>query len=219
MSSSEREWVLLVECYNQGELHTVRATLEAHGMPCQVQGEHTHGILGPIQGAVALPRVMVPRGGLAAARELVEDIVGPFDASSSGDDEVDDSPYRREPPPARPDAAAPAVPSRKSYGTLVLIAILSTAPLLGLTHVYAGKSRRGGVLLLISVFAIVAYVRGTQWAPLVLIGVWLTDLIGGGLGIAEHNARVDALEAEQDDEEAGEDDEDVDAAADSESRR
>jgi len=89
------EWVTLVECNDVGELHALRAALEAHGVPCQIQGEHTHGILGSFHGSMVRSRVMVPRPGLAVARQLAEDIVGPFDERPPTDDAApDELPFR-----------------------------------------------------------------------------------------------------------------------------
>jgi len=69
--SDQDEWVRLIECNDVVELHTVRATLEARGVPCRVRGEHTHGIMGAMQGAVVRSRVEVPRWVPTVARELV----------------------------------------------------------------------------------------------------------------------------------------------------
>jgi hypothetical protein len=196
------DWVVLVECHDVGELHALRATLEAHGVPCRIHGEHTHGIMGAIHGSMVRSRVLVPRPALEVARELVTDIVGPFDEPSSvgADDDADDeSPYRQaaelapepehEAPERDPEVPAPRL---KSYGRLVLVVLLVVGPLFGLAHLYAGCNRQAGVLALFTLVAAPAAFQGASWALLLLAGIWLADIIGGALGIAEHNRRVQA---------------------------
>ncbi len=214
--TDEREWVLLVECYSAQELHLVRASLEARGVPCKIHGEQTHGVLGPIQGAVAPPRVFVPQGGLSIARELVEDIVGPFESSMEEDEDGEvGSPFRRASSTPSEDEPELPVVRRKSFAVLVLIGAMSVAPLMGLSHVYVGKTTRAGLLLLTSVLSILLMARGAGWAGLLLGGVWLADLVGGALAIAEHNRAVQALEAARPDEDEDEDeDEEADEEAD-----
>jgi uncharacterized membrane protein len=194
--SEDTEWVLLVECYNMAELHTLRATLEAHGVPCRIHGEHTHGIFGPIQGAMARSRVLVPRRALAAARELAEDIVGPFDERPEpGDDAAKESPFRTAAELEPTDAAEPPAARPKSYAVLVAVAVLMLAsmPLAGVAHLYVHRNVRGGILLVTSVFSITAFFRGAWWAPLVLNLAWIADFVGGAIGIAGHNRRINEL--------------------------
>lgn len=201
-------WVLLAECNDVAELHALRAALEARGVPCQVLGEHTHGIMGPIHGAMVRSRVLVPQPALALARQLAEDIVGPFDEATprgADDDDDDPSPFRRAAEVAEDDAddddderepEAPAL-RLKSHGRLILVALLVVAPLFGLAHVYAGKGLRAGVLALASLFAIPAALGGATWAMAVLGAVWIADLVGGAVGIAAHNRLVQAAAAKR----------------------
>lgn len=212
--SDDRQWLVLCECNNTAELHVLRATLEAHGLPCQVQGEHTHSVLGPIHGAISRPRVLVPRGGIALARELAADIVGPFDSAAPSQDEMDrGSPYRGEPKPhqdSRP--GVDATQTRKSFGVLVLGLFLVFPPFLGLTHLYAGRRVTAGILASASVVLVAS--GSNPWLAL----VWIVDVVGGGLAIASHNrqvrALVDAREAlepdddDDDDDDNGPDDDD-----------
>lgn len=206
--ADDPDWVLLVECNDLAELHTLRASLEAHGIPCQVHGEHTHGILGPIQGAMIRPRVLVPRRALVHARELAEDVVGPFDEVLAEDDAADgEAPYRvaAAPVPAERERPAPSV-RPKSYAALVLVAFVVLPPLFGVSHLYVGRNTRAGILAAISVFAIAASFHGVLWTQAVLGMVWVLDLVGGAVGIAAHNRTVKALQAADD--EGDEDDED-----------
>ena len=214
--ASEREWVLLVECYSVAELHTVRATLEARGVLCQIQGEHTHGVLGPLHSAMVPPRVCVPRAGLSLARELVEDIVGPFEQTEhDADDDAPGSPYRNVELEAPRESVEKAPPlARKSWGIIALGLFIPVLPLFGLTHLYAGKSFRAGVVLFFSVLILLVVPVGPLRALLLALA-WGTDVIGGSLAIADHNRAVKALEAatpdeEEDDEYEDDDDDDDD---------
>lgn len=191
-------WVLLMECHDVAELHALRAALEARGVPCQIHGEHTHGIMGAFNGGVARSRVLVPAPALELARTLVQDIVGPFDEQAADEpDDPEESPFRRQgertPTPAgdhEPDD--PPTPALKSYARLVLVVFLGLGPFLGLGHLYAGRNTRAGLLLLATLLATPAALSGAWWARWMLAGVWLTDVIGGALGIAAHNRRVQA---------------------------
>ena len=190
-------WVLLVECHDVAELHALRAALESRGVPCRVLGEHTHGIMGAFHGAMVRSRVLVPAPALEVARELVKDIVGPFDSSSSAEDDADDeSPFRRpaEPTPEyeREEPSTPPALRLKSYSRLLLVVFLAVGPLLGLGHLYAGRNVQAGVLALVTLFALPAALGGAAWALGALAGVWLADVVGGALGIAAHNRRVRA---------------------------
>lgn len=196
--SDDHAWVTLVECNDVGELHALRAALEAHGVPCRTEGENTHGIMGAIHGSMVRSRVLVPRRGLMVARKLAEDIVGPFDEpsppSATDDDDVDESPFRRQAEAAvegEDDEPTPPPAMRpKSYSRLVLIAFMVVAPLFGLSHVYAGRNARAGVLLLLTVVALPQALFGAAWAWWMLVGIWLADILGGAVAIAEHNREL-----------------------------
>lgn len=189
-------WVLLAECHDVAELHALRAALEARGVPCQVRGEHTQGIMGAFHGSTVNSRVLVPAPALAVARELARDIVGPFaDAPAEAEAEADESPFRRAgeaaPEGEEEREVEEAPPLRlKSYARLVMIVGLLVGPLLGLGHVYAGRNLAAGLLVLLTLFAAPAALGGAAWAQGVLAGVWLTDVIGGAVGIAAYNRRL-----------------------------
>jgi hypothetical protein len=219
--TNDSEWVLLVECNTMAELHTLRATLEARGVPCRLHGEHTHGVLGPIQGAAVRSRVLVPRRALAVARSLAEDIVGPFDEPPAADeDEAGASPFRTaaelgpddyDDEEDEHDAAQPHDPTAlaepddpdeprdpmalrpRTYAALPLIVLTGVGPLLGFSHLYLGHSLRAAMLVLVSIVAFVANLGGAEWGVVLLGLVWLVDLVGGTLGIAAHNRRLAAL--------------------------
>ena len=189
-------WVLLAECHDVAQLHALRAALEARGVPCQVRGEHTQGIMGAFHGSTVNSRVLVPAPALAVARELAQDIVGPFaDAPAEVEAEADESPFRRAgevaPEGEEEHEVDEAPPLRlKSYARLVMIVGLLVGPLLGLGHVYAGRNLAAGLLVLLTLFAAPAALGGAAWAQGVLVGVWLTDVIGGAIGIAAYNRTV-----------------------------
>lgn len=220
--ADDSEWVLLVECSTMAELHTLRATLEARGVPCRLHGEHTHGVLGPIQGAAVRSRVLVPRRALAVARSLAEDIVGPFDERPEDEaDDADASPFRTaaelapedyedeeddehdEHEGSQPTALAepdepdeprdPMALRPRTYAALPLIVLTGVGPFLGFSHLYLGHSFRAAVLVLVSIVAFVASLGGVEWGGVLLGLVWLVDLVGGTLGIAAHNRRLAAL--------------------------
>lgn len=194
-------WVLLVQCHDVAELHALRAALEARGVPCRVQGEHTHGIMGAFHGAAIRSRVLVPAPALAVARALVKDIVGPFDEQPAAADNAEgESPFRRpaelSPEHEHADEHADELEAPmlrlKSYTRLLLVVFLAVGPLLGLGHLYAGRNVRAGLLALLTLFALPGALHGAWWAQLALAGVWLADVVGGALGIAAHNRRVRA---------------------------
>jgi hypothetical protein len=212
--SDDADWVLLVECTTTAELNVLRATLEARGVPCRVHGEHTHGVLGPIQGAVARPRVLVPRRALSLARTLAEDIVGPFDERPEDDDDAPDaSPFRTsaeradedederdgddaastDEPSALAEKRGSARPLRpRSYAGLFLV-LLTGGAFFGLGHLYVRRNVRAGILASVSVFSIAACTQGAMWAVNVPIVVALVDLVGGILGVREDRRRHAAL--------------------------
>jgi hypothetical protein len=214
----DNEWVLLVECYTMAELHTVRATLEARGVPCQLHGEHTHGVLGPLQAGPMRSRVLVPRRALSLARSLVEDIVGPFDERPELDDDegAEASPFRTsaelepgdEPdgesddddegsssddPDALAERRRPLPLRPRSYKVLMLIAFMGGA-FLGLSHFYVRRTFIGGILATIAIFSLAAMARGAEWAELVLAVVWVFDIVGGLNGVYDDNRRLARLE-------------------------
>ncbi|MEZ4452675.1 MAG: DUF2007 domain-containing protein [Nannocystaceae bacterium] len=203
-------WVLLAECNDVAELHTLRAALEARGVPCRIEGEHTHGIMGPIHGAMVRSRVLVPAPALPVARALAAEVVGPFedpalDGEPDDDEEDDDaepSPFRRPGEPLSPvDDDEPPAPRRKSATRLILVALLVVGPLFGLAHLYADRPVRAGVLALLSLFSLPAAIGGAPWAQVLLVAVWIADLVGGALGVAAYNRALprssDAGEAPQ----------------------
>lgn len=194
MSESDG-WVLLVECHDVAELHALRAALEARGVPCQVRGEHTHGIMGAFHGAMVSSRVLVPAPALDVARALVKEIVGPFDDMPAEEDDADASPFRTAAeltPEHEPEQDGPPTPALKSYTRLLLVVFLVVGPFLGLCHIYAGRNVRAGLLVLVTLFAAPMALGGAVWAPWVLAGVWLADVVGGVLGVAGHNRRISA---------------------------
>ncbi|HVE87219.1 MAG TPA: DUF2007 domain-containing protein [Myxococcales bacterium] len=61
----------LTTCADSGEAGALRSRLEAEGIPCVVQGEHHHALLGSISGGIIEVRVLVPEAAVARARELL----------------------------------------------------------------------------------------------------------------------------------------------------
>ena len=188
--SKHHDFVLLAECSNMVELHSLRATLEARGIPFQIQGEHTHSFLGPIQGAMVRSRVLVPLQALPIARNLTENILGPFAEEQPEFADVDESPFRKS-AEQEADEIEPEVMVRpKSYAVLLIIGMLVVAPLFGLAHIYVHRNTRAGILALISILSIALLIRGVLWATLLLVVVWVVDLTGGAFGISAYNRAI-----------------------------
>ncbi|MCH9679883.1 MAG: DUF2007 domain-containing protein [Deltaproteobacteria bacterium] len=195
------QWVLLCECRDVAELHTVRASLEARGVPVRIVGEHTHAALGMLQGAAIAPRVLVPESALATARGLVEDIMGPFAEPLVDDSGEHDGPYRGVSGFDEGTRYTPPPPQPKSIAVISLIVLMfGIGPLLGLCHQYVGQARRGMVLAVVGIFAATVFLRGEQWAVGLLAIVWVSDVVGGVLGVLAYNAKLAASQPEDEDE-------------------
>lgn len=190
---------LVCTCRNLAEVEAVRASLEAHGIPVRVDGIHLQGMLGALPGAAIQPRVMVPAPALGLARRLAADIVGPLEGAEIDDDPGTGSPLRRAAdddetiaPEDDEDDDVPA-PRRKAVAVVVLLAAMGLA--FGLAHVYVGMTRRGVALLVVAALALVAFLAGQPLGVVVLACVWITDVIGGLIGVIGWNRRVARLTA------------------------
>lgn len=213
LASEGRRWVLLCECWDVAELHTVRACLEAHGLPVRVQGEQTHGVMGMLHGATVRSRILVPQAGLTLARELAQEVMGPFADGQNGDD-AQGSPFRREGQPTLAQRPHSRRPRRRKR--LITIGIISAAalffPITGLAHLYVARYRRGAVLLVCTLFAHGVAASESLWGISLMILLLVLDAIGGGRGVLEYNLALAqerkelGLDDEDDDEDEDEDD-------------
>ncbi|HYV47589.1 MAG TPA: DUF2007 domain-containing protein [Myxococcaceae bacterium] len=68
--------VLLTSCADSGEAGALRSRLEAEGIPCVVQGEQHHAMLGSISGGVIDVRVLVPEAAHERASTLLASWTG-----------------------------------------------------------------------------------------------------------------------------------------------
>lgn len=197
VSVDDEPYVLLCECRNVGELHLVRAALQAHGVPLRVEGEAVHGVLGAIHGAAQMPRILVPPKWLQSAREIAADIVGPFDeAPADVDDEAPGSPFREgaaeDDAQAEPDDEGP-LERPKMHGVPLLLAMLGLA--VGLGHIYARRMRTGLFLLAFAIVGVVAMIGGRPWGVVVVVAVELTDLVGALVAVTMYNRALRARSA------------------------
>jgi hypothetical protein len=188
----EEPYVLLCECRNVGELHLVRAALQAHDVPLRVEGEAIHGVLGAIYGAAQMPRISVPPKWLQRAREIATEVVGPFDdAPPEPEDDAPGSPFREgaaEPDDA-PDDEGP-LERPKMHGVPLLLAMLGLA--LGLGHIYARRMRTGLMLLAIAAIGGTAMLVGQPWGIGLIVAVELFDLVGALVAVTMYNRALRA---------------------------
>jgi hypothetical protein len=195
-------FVLLCECRNVGEMQLVRAGLQARGVPMRIEGETLHGVLGALHGAALAPRVMVPKMWLSTARSIAAEVVGPFDDAepegedararlslrepAADDDVVDDGPGIAQDEDDEDDEDDGVVPERRKFlGVPLLLALLGLS--IGFGHLYVRKTITGGVLLLVFLAALAAWIAGRSSAVFVMAGVYAFDLIGAVLGVIRHN--------------------------------
>ena len=201
-------YVLLCTCRDIAEVQMARAALEARGVPVRIEGAAMQGVLGMIHGAALAPRVMVPKPWRATAREIVADIVGPFD----GQDDDHKAEGLREDLPFRTAAAddelveqegdaeadevaeheqdeTPA-PVRRSFAIPVMLGMLAMP--WGFGHVYARQPVIGVVLMAIALVAAVLWFSGVYAAGGVLIGVAITDVVGSMFFVARYNRALPA---------------------------
>jgi hypothetical protein len=196
---TEESFVLLCECRNVGELHLVRAALQAERVPMRIEGEATHGVLGAIHGAAQMPRVLVPTRWLEHARTIAAEVVGPFDDAppEEAEDAAGTSPFREgaaddDAAPdddAEPDDGKPLV-RPKMVGVPLLLALLGLA--IGLSHIYARRMKTGLVLLALAVVGGIAFIAGQPWAVGLLVAVELFDVVGGIVAVTRYNRALRA---------------------------
>ncbi len=189
-------YVLLCRCRDVVETQSVRASLDARGIPVRVEGEYVHGILGSFHGAMVQPRVMVPASALRLARRIAADVVGPFDDTDDDEEaEAVGSPWRLpagDDEIATDDASAAELEEGplvrpKRLGVLALLALMGIA--VGFAHIYVGHPRRGVALLVVTAFAIGSTIVDGPGLLLIPI-VWVLDLVGGVVGVVRHNRRL-----------------------------
>ncbi len=145
--------VALMTCRDQVEAMGVRSLLESEGIEVLVQGEHHRALEGALLGAMIELRVMVRRGDLDDARELLEEVA--YAEHLPPDDEVapieDKSVLRFREQFDDPDADVPTsdAPARKP----AMAAALAVLVPFGSGHIYARRPVTGaaiGVALLVN---------------------------------------------------------------------
>jgi hypothetical protein len=200
-------YVLLCTCREMGELQMVRAALEARGVPVRIEGAAVHGVLGMIHGAALAPRVMVPPPWRATAREIVADIVGPFDEDpddARDDAQREDLPFRTaaaETDEAEDDDAQDvaatdedenevAAPPRRSLAIPVMLGMLALP--WGFGHVYARQPAIGLSLMAVALVAAILFFSGVYQAGALLIAVAITDVVGSMIFVVRYNRALPA---------------------------
>src|SRR5215213_4309722 len=92
MADDPNEPVELYRARGAHAAHALRALLEAAGVPARVDGELLGGIAGEVPfGWVTAPRVLVPRGQVAAAAPVLAEFLdraGPPDGADAADGEL-----------------------------------------------------------------------------------------------------------------------------------
>ena len=192
MAEDERDLVAIASCGDSTEASLIRGFLESEGVYCYVQGEEHRQLLG-VLGSYVEPRVMVKRGDVEQATELVEvfrnsvsdedlDQQAGFDEELEFDDSAveQDGPYRS---PARVKSGDRA---RRPAFSLAMGLIFG----LGQGHRIAGARIRGLILAAVEIVLIVTTIRGSV-APHLGLGIialmHACDGIGGALVAHEHN--------------------------------
>ena len=200
---SDDSYVLLCECRNTSELQLVRSALQAHHVPMRVIGEAAHGVLGAIQGAALMPRVLVPKAWLPTAQGIAADVVGPFDdAEPAAQDDDTGSPFREsaaeldatEPNPEVDDDDDTPMERPKFLGVPLLLAFFFLT-FFGLVHVYARRMKTALVLLAIAAGSAIALILGNGWGVLGLAAVAAYDLVGGFVCVVLYNRALRARNA------------------------
>ena len=191
---SDDEFVCIGTSSDPMVIEAVRSSLEARGIPFTIHGAQATAMLGSFYGAPLASRVMVPRSHAAVAVELAEEVMGELDGVDGEVEDdghpTDDHPMRREPhdPEDEEDEEERQLvrsAKPKSIAIPVILAVVGIG--LGFSHIYAGRRTMGGILLLLALFGLGMSLGGNWLGPLLLAGVWLTDLVGGLLGVAAFN--------------------------------
>ncbi len=194
---ADDSYVLLCTCRDIAEVQMARAALEARGVPVRIEGAAVQGVLGMIHGAALAPRVMVPKAWRATARQIVADIVGPFDEETEdakSDAAREDLPFRapiEDEDDAEPDDIAEAeddevqAPRKRSLAIPVMLGMLALP--WGFGHVYARKPAIGIALMVVAFVAAIAFFSGVYEAGGVLIAVAITDVVGSMFFVAKYN--------------------------------
>lgn len=186
-----------------------RAALEARGVPVRIEGAAMQGVLGMIHGGAVAPRVMVPKQWRSTARDIVADIVGPFDEPSdqAGDDgKREDLPFRTAGPDdddsddddgdaeeraeEEDDDDGPATPPRRTLAIPLMLGLLAMP--WGFGHLYARRPKTGLVLLGTSAITAILFFSGFYQALGVLIAIGLFDVVGSMFFVVRHNRALPA---------------------------
>jgi hypothetical protein len=151
MGGDERDLVKLTDCHNPVEAGALREYLQANGVFAYVQGENHSSMLGAIGSIMIELNVLVQRGDLDEARDLLEAFtnanpISDEDWAEGGDDD-DDSADLVDPPQARLSIS-------KIGKNPVTAAMLGIVPSFGFAHYYTGAFIRGGLLAVTEVIGI-----------------------------------------------------------------
>jgi len=116
--------VLLTTCGDSGEAGALRSRLEAEGIPCVVQGEQHHAMLGVLYGSVIDVRVLVPE----AAHERASALLATWVAGGEPGPEEEEAPAALKADQARcADHGSPSVGTCLRCGAFVCEACVGGA--------------------------------------------------------------------------------------------
>lgn len=193
--ADERDLVAIAVCADSTEASLIRGFLEAEGVYCYVQGEEHRQLLG-VLGAYVEPRVMVKRGEVEQATELVELFRGSLTdeelAAQAGLDEeleFDDSAVEEDGPYRSPARLKEQRRPRKPLVSLGVGLVFG----LGLGHCSAGATARWVVLAALELAMITATVIGTVALEVgagVIALMHACDGVGGALAAHEQNREL-----------------------------
>lgn len=144
MARDERDLVKLTDCHNPVEAGALREYLQANGVFAYVQGENHSSMLGAIGSIMIELNVLVQRGDLDEARDLLEAFtnanpISDEDWAEDGDGDDDDPVDLVDPPRAQLSISAIGK-------NPVTAAMLGIVPSFGFAHLYTGAFIRGFLL-------------------------------------------------------------------------
>lgn len=190
------ELVPLCECWDIVEAQSLRASLEARGVPVHIDGEHQRAATGLLLAGVKL-RAMVPRSQLELARRLAADLrpdLAPDDEDDAPPD-VHTSPARRLPDGDSVEDDDEVVEEdgplvrKKSLAAAVLLAFIGLA--IGTLHIYAGEQQLGIALVIVAVFGVGLWIAGQPAGQMIVMLVWAIDIVRGFILLRRQNAALE----------------------------
>jgi hypothetical protein len=186
--ADEQDLVIVGSASGQLEALALREYLEANGVVTHIQGEHHNALLGSFGSFAIALNLMVPRGQLDEARELIE----AFRAGAPAEDldgEFDDGEFDEDRDAENEDERAGGVLTRMGRSKTKAM-LLSVLPSFGMGHMYIGAFGRGfflGMLELLG-FGLLGSERLFAGGGLVLLSIAM-DAIGSVVELGDRERR------------------------------